>query len=61
MFEFIGGGIHLGNHNGLVILVFLAELVVDGGELFAVSAPAMSPHEKTESKTQITSKTYQGA
>lgn len=39
MFELVGGGVHLGNHDRLVFLVFLAEFVVDGSELFAVSAP----------------------
>ena len=41
VFELVGGGVHLGNHDRLVILVLLAELVIDGSELFAVAAPEL--------------------
>lgn len=37
--QLVGSGVHLGNDNILIVLVLLSQLVVDGGQLLAVSAP----------------------
>lgn len=39
MFDFVGGGVHLANQDLAVLLVVLADLVPDWGELFAMAAP----------------------
>merc|ERR1719383_1106644 len=37
--DLVGGGVHLGDNDGLAVLKVFAELVVDGLERLAVSAP----------------------
>lgn len=39
MLELIDGSVHLGNHDVSIVRKFLSEFVVDGGQLFAVTAP----------------------
>ena len=39
VFQLVGGGIHLGDDDVFLILELLAELVPNGRQLFAVSAP----------------------
>lgn len=39
MFQLVGSGIDLGDDDAFVVLVLLAELIIDGRQLFAVSAP----------------------
>ena len=39
LFQLVGGGVDLSNDNGFVILVLSAQLVPDGGQALAVSAP----------------------
>ena len=40
LLQLVGGGIHLGNDNVLVIGILLSQLVPDGCKLLAVSAPS---------------------
>ena len=37
--QFVGGGVHFGNDDLVVILELGSQLVPDGNQLFAVSAP----------------------
>ena len=39
LLQFVGSGVHLGDDDGLVVFVFLPQLVPDGSQLLAVSAP----------------------
>lgn len=39
IFNLVSCGIHLGNDDFIVVLELLAQLVPDGGQLLAVSAP----------------------
>lgn len=39
LLDLVGGGVHLGDHYVIVIFVVFSELIPDGGELFAVTAP----------------------
>lgn len=39
MFQLVGGGVHLGDDDVIVLLEVLSQLVVDRSQLFAVTAP----------------------
>merc|ERR1711928_78695 len=39
VFQFVESRVHLGDHNGIIILEFLTEFIVNGSQLFAVTAP----------------------
>merc|ERR1711928_37689 len=39
VFQFVESRVHLGDHNGIIILEFLTEFIVNGRQLFAVTAP----------------------
>lgn len=52
--------VHLGNDDRFVVLEFLAELVVDGRQLFAMSAPeCRQQSERAPTVTLV--KSHQGA